>query len=159
MALGLTQPLTFPGGKGGRCVRLTTLPPSCAVVTKSGKLNFLEPFGSVQACNGSDLPFHYKQFLSADKFALQYFEQHQFVSKNPSKYAITKHWLFGQQLVSSTSDLRTYYQRLHFGFSFSIILGVKFPGNLLKFSKYKKPIIFGELPIICSLLKIYVLVW
>ena len=42
----------FVGGKGGRCVRLTTLPPSCAVVTKSGNLNFLEPFGSLQACNG-----------------------------------------------------------------------------------------------------------
>jgi hypothetical protein len=30
MALGLTQPLTeiFPGGKGGWCVGLTTLPPS-----------------------------------------------------------------------------------------------------------------------------------
>ena len=33
----------FLGGKGGRCVSLTTLPPSCAVVTKSGNLNFLEP--------------------------------------------------------------------------------------------------------------------
>ena len=31
------------------------LPPSCAVVTKSGKLNFLEPSGPVQACNGSAL--------------------------------------------------------------------------------------------------------
>jgi hypothetical protein len=32
MALGLTQPLTgiFPGGKRGRCVGLTTLPPSSA---------------------------------------------------------------------------------------------------------------------------------
>jgi hypothetical protein len=36
MALGLTQPLTemstrnIFGGKGGRCVGLTTLPPSCA---------------------------------------------------------------------------------------------------------------------------------
>jgi len=33
MALGSTQPLvpgTFPGSKGGRCVRLTTLPRSCA---------------------------------------------------------------------------------------------------------------------------------
>jgi len=31
------------------------LPPSCAVVTKSGNLNFLEP--SVQTCNGTALPF------------------------------------------------------------------------------------------------------
>ena len=47
----------FLGGKGGRCVRLTTLPPSCAVVTKSGSLNFLEPSGPIQACNGPALPF------------------------------------------------------------------------------------------------------
>jgi hypothetical protein len=33
------------------------LPPSCAVVTKSGNLNFLEPSGSVQACNGTALSF------------------------------------------------------------------------------------------------------
>ena len=32
------------------------LPPSCAVVTKSGSLNFLEPSGPVQACNGTALP-------------------------------------------------------------------------------------------------------
>ena len=50
-------PGLFPGGKGGRYVSLTTLPPSCAVVMKSGNLNFLEPFGPVQACNGTDLPF------------------------------------------------------------------------------------------------------
>ena len=31
------------------------LPPSLAVVTKSGILNFLEPSGPVQACNGTDL--------------------------------------------------------------------------------------------------------
>jgi len=42
------------GGKGSRCVRLTTLPPSCTVVTKSGNLNFLEPSGPVQAWNGTD---------------------------------------------------------------------------------------------------------
>jgi hypothetical protein len=35
----------FLGGKGGRCVRLTTLPPSYAVVMKSWNLNFLEPSG------------------------------------------------------------------------------------------------------------------
>jgi len=40
----------FPGGKGGRCVRLTTLPPSCAVVMKSGDLNFLQRYGPLQAC-------------------------------------------------------------------------------------------------------------
>jgi len=32
------------------------LPPSCAFVTKSGNLNFLEPSGPGQACNGTDLP-------------------------------------------------------------------------------------------------------
>jgi len=32
------------------------LPPSCAVVTKSGNLNFLELSGPVQACNGTALP-------------------------------------------------------------------------------------------------------
>jgi hypothetical protein len=64
MALGSTQSLTeilagvFPGVKGGRCVRLTNLPPSCAVVMKSGNLNFLEPSGPLQACNGTALPFY-----------------------------------------------------------------------------------------------------
>jgi hypothetical protein len=43
-------------GKCGQHVRLTTLPPSCAVVKKSGNLNFLEPSGSLQACNGTALP-------------------------------------------------------------------------------------------------------
>jgi len=56
----------FLGGKGGRCVRLTNLPPSCAVVVKSGNLppscavvvksgnlNFLEYSGPLQACNGT----------------------------------------------------------------------------------------------------------
>ena len=49
MALRSTQPLTemstrrISGGKCGRCVRLTTLPSSCAVVMKSGNLNFLGP--------------------------------------------------------------------------------------------------------------------
>jgi len=35
------------------------LPPSCAVVTKSGKLKFLEHSGPLQACNGTDLPLPY----------------------------------------------------------------------------------------------------
>ena len=32
------------------------LPLSCAVVMKSGNLNFLEPSGPIQACNGTALP-------------------------------------------------------------------------------------------------------
>ena len=58
MVLGSTQPLTEMstrciswGGKCGRCVRLTTLPPSCAVVMKSGNLNSLGPSGPLHACN------------------------------------------------------------------------------------------------------------
>jgi len=39
----------FPGGKGGRCVGLTT---HVQNVLKSGSLNLLEPSGPVQACNG-----------------------------------------------------------------------------------------------------------
>ena len=33
------------------------LPPSYAIVTKSGNLNFLEPSGPLLACNGTALPF------------------------------------------------------------------------------------------------------
>ena len=63
MALRSTQPLTeistrsiSVGDKRGRCVRLKTLPPSCAVVMKSGNRNFLEPSGPLQACKGTVLP-------------------------------------------------------------------------------------------------------
>jgi len=49
------------GGKGGRCVGLTILPPSCVVMI-SWSLNILEPSGPVQACNVIALPFpkHHK---------------------------------------------------------------------------------------------------
>ena len=54
----------FLGSKGGRCVRLTTLPPSFAFVMKSGKLNFLEHSGPLQACNGNALPLLFKVQLT-----------------------------------------------------------------------------------------------
>jgi len=41
------------------------LPPSCAVVTKCGSLNFLEPSGPAQACNGTALPLR-ASLVSAD---------------------------------------------------------------------------------------------
>jgi len=58
-------------GKSGRCVRLTKLPHSCAVVMKSGILNFLETSGPFQACNGTDLPLSlYKQLILSILFYL-----------------------------------------------------------------------------------------
>ena len=45
----------FLWGKDGRCVKLTTLPSSCAV-SKSGALNLLEPSRPVQGYNRTDLP-------------------------------------------------------------------------------------------------------
>ena len=61
----------FLGGKGGRCVRLDNLPPSCAVVTKSGSLNFLEPSGPLWACNGDCFTFTFcaVKFFSRGKFS------------------------------------------------------------------------------------------
>jgi len=39
------------------------LAPSCAVVTKSGNLNFLEPSGPLQACNGTALHLPYLGYI------------------------------------------------------------------------------------------------
>ena len=61
MALGLTRRLTEMstrniswggGGKGGRYVELTALPPSCAECLEIWEPQLLEPSGPVQACNG-----------------------------------------------------------------------------------------------------------
>jgi hypothetical protein len=62
-ALGSTQPLEMctrktPGGEGGRCVRVTTLPPSlCRKSRRSRSLNLLEPQEPFQACSGKPLTF------------------------------------------------------------------------------------------------------
>ena len=62
MALGSTQPLTeistrnISWGEDGRCVGLTTLPPSCAYCLEVWEPQHLEPLGPVQACNGTALP-------------------------------------------------------------------------------------------------------
>ena len=62
MALESTQPVTEMStgciSWGAWCVRLTTLPPSCADVMKSGNLNFLESSGPLQACNGTVLSLY-----------------------------------------------------------------------------------------------------
>jgi len=56
-------------------VRLTTLPPSCAVVMKSRNLNFLEPSEPLRACNGTDLPFytqHIRQYKACKEIKLKW---------------------------------------------------------------------------------------
>ena len=45
-------PAEFPVGKYGRCVRLTTLPPPCAVVMKSWTLTFWNPLGHSRPVTG-----------------------------------------------------------------------------------------------------------
>ena len=51
--------------------RLTTLPPSCAIVKKSGNLNFLEPSGTLRACNGTALP-SYEAYKRESSCIMQY---------------------------------------------------------------------------------------
>jgi hypothetical protein len=47
-----------PGGEGGRCVRVTTSPPSqCRISRRSRSLNLLEPQQPHQTCSGKPLPF------------------------------------------------------------------------------------------------------
>jgi len=47
----------FPGGKGGRCLGLTTLPRHVPIVLKSGSLSLLELSDPVKACAGIAFAF------------------------------------------------------------------------------------------------------
>ena len=47
------------------------LPPSCAIVTISGNLNFLEPSGPLQACNGTAFFFFFLMYISNVKYSAQ----------------------------------------------------------------------------------------
>jgi len=53
----------FLGIKSDRCVRLTTLPSSCDVVTKFGNLNFLEPSGHLGTAMGLLYLFYYLLYV------------------------------------------------------------------------------------------------
>ena len=88
MALGLTQPLTDisnrnisgggvgvgVGGKDGRCLGLTTLPPSCADCLEIWEP---QPPGNLRACPGcagTALPYflHCYDFITSCLFVISY---------------------------------------------------------------------------------------
>ena len=48
------------------------LPPYCAIVTKSGSLNFSEPSGPVQACYRTALPFTIILLSSKENMIIQF---------------------------------------------------------------------------------------
>ena len=48
----------IPGGKGGRCIQVTTLPPSCAKYLVICSLNRPEPSGPHRPVIGVALPFY-----------------------------------------------------------------------------------------------------
>jgi len=50
----------FLVGKGGWCIGLTTLPPSCANCPEICEPQPPGPSGPVQACHGIVLPFYFK---------------------------------------------------------------------------------------------------
>jgi hypothetical protein len=84
----------FSGGKGGRCVGLTTLPPSCADCLKIWETHLLEPSGPVKACNGIALPFtvqyntgHYStvQYMFTHKQYTEYTERNIHNNKKEKK--------------------------------------------------------------------------
>jgi hypothetical protein len=76
MAPRSTQPLTeisqhqeyFPKDEGGRCLGLTTLPPSCAVCLEIWEPQPPEPSGSVQADAETGLPLHIRLFVYVPYF-------------------------------------------------------------------------------------------
>ena len=121
MALGSIQPLTemstrcISWDKGGRCVRLTTLPLSCALVMKSGNLNFLESSGPLQASNGTALPLSVRNKRIRDHI----------------NHTVSSYKRQNTRIHSIYLTLRCH--QLHFGTDFHAIAGaayrIYFPSN------------------------------
>ena len=85
---------------------LTILPPSCAVVMKSGNLNFLEPSGPFQTSNGTALPFYLIRCADTKNKickALTATGQQYFTSTLLTAYRINKHFSFASHVVNEFS--------------------------------------------------------
>ena len=99
---------------------LTTLPPSCVVVMKSGNLNFLEPSGPLHACNGTALPFYPVSYIP---FSQSIFSQNRFYLILPP---------FFTSFLTSCS--------LWFPFQFPALRSSLIPRNLLTSPNHRNPI-------------------
>jgi hypothetical protein len=73
-------------------LRLTTLPPSCAVILKSENLNFLETSGPLHVCNGIALPLPLTWFLPDHQWGIIYISRKCLVWADPVA-APSKAWV------------------------------------------------------------------
>jgi len=76
------------------------LPPSCAVVTKSGNLDFLEPSGPLQAYNGTALPLPLLSILkysikdaAVQISSIEKVTNYQFQTENLPAFRLSVRWL------------------------------------------------------------------
>jgi hypothetical protein len=68
----------FLGGKGGRCVRLTALPPSCADCLEMGEP---QSPGTLWACNGIALPLPLRSHINNDESVAYYLSMSHFMQR------------------------------------------------------------------------------
>ena len=62
----------FPGGKGGRCMGLTTLPPFCADCLEIWEPQPPGTLRALQACNGIALPFIFQYIPNKMQLYIDY---------------------------------------------------------------------------------------
>ena len=88
-------------------MRLTTLSSSYAVVIKSGNLNFLEPSGPLQTCNGTALPLQHKNIYEVNKMQHDFTRNyHPFVFPFPGAVADYEKRLLASSCLSVRVSVR-----------------------------------------------------
>ena len=102
------------------------LPPSCAVVAKSGTLNFLEPSGPDQACNGTALPLLFLEVV---------FKYLQCTLLRHSKNVFLSHQMLQCRYFPGNRQLGHYYYYYYYAYSTQMsskILGISLPAYSAK---------------------------